>query len=272
MDLFLYYFKSFLLGSVQGFSEFIPISSTAHLLMGVEFLGLELDDFMKSFVIIIQLASILAVIYLYWNKIFSNFLIYFKKVSVAFIPTAIIGLAVYSFVRSFLQESFLVMSIALFVGGILIIILENFYKKRNNLNNEKSLDLSDYLSEISYRKCFYIGVFQVIAVIPGVSRSAATIFGGLSLGLSRRAIVEFSFLLAIPTMAAASGLDLIRSGASFDSGQFIFLSIGFLFSFLVALFSIKFLINFIKRNNFKPFGWYRIFIGLFLLIYIVFIK
>lgn len=253
------YFKSLLLGIIQGFTEFLPISSTAHLLVGVELLKMELSDFTKSFIIIIQFASILAVVFLYWKKIINNFSSYFKKIFVAFVPTAILGLTFYKIVKNFLQESFLIISLALFLGGIIIIILENRYKNKKKI---KRIERDNFIDEISYKNCLYIGFFQSIAMIPGVSRSAATIFGGLLLGISRRAIVEFSFLLAIPTMAAATGLDLIKSGFSFSGEELIILLIGFVVSFLVAVFSIKFLLNFIKNNNFKIFAWYRILIGL----------
>lgn len=256
--------KALILGVIQGFTEFLPISSTAHLLIFSKFLKLELSDFVKSFIIIIQFASILAVVFLYWKKIINNFFVYFKKLFIAFVPTAILGLIFYKIVKNFLQESFLIISLSLFLGGILMIILENYYyqKKQNtNLENKKDLNL-DPIKEINYKNCFYIGLFQAIAMIPGVSRSAATIFGGLLLGLSRQAIVEFSFLLAIPTMAAATGLDLIKTGLSFQKNEIIFLIIGFLTSFVVAMFSIKFLLKFIKKSDFKPFAWYRILVGL----------
>ncbi|MFA5420547.1 MAG: undecaprenyl-diphosphatase UppP [Patescibacteria group bacterium] len=261
MDL-LYYSKAAILGFVQGFSEFLPISSTAHLLLSVELLRIDLNDFIKSFVIIIQLGSILAVLVLYWNKIISNISIYFKKLLVAFIPTAILGLIFYKVVKNVFQESFLIISLALFLGGILILILEKRHKREvdTNLNSE-------WINEISYKKCFYIGIFQALAMIPGVSRSAATIFGGLSLGVSRKSIVEFSFLLAIPTMAAASGLDLIKSSFSFNQKELIFLTIGFVLSFFVAIIFIKFLINYIKKNDFKIFAWYRIFLAIAILIF-----
>lgn len=252
------YFKSFLLGIVQGFTEFLPISSTAHLFISIELLKIELNDFIKSFVIIIQLGSILAVVFLYWKKIIKNFNVYFKKILVAFFPTAIISLSLYSLVKNVFQESFLVISLALFFGGILIIKLENFYSKKQK---EIATNL-DWTKELTYKKCFLIGIFQAIAIIPGVSRSAATIFGGLSLGISRKSIVEFSFLLAIPTMLAASGFEIINSGLSFNKEEYLFLIIGFIFSFLVAILSIKLLLNYIKKNNFKIFAWYRILVGL----------
>lgn len=263
------FFKSIILGVIQGFTEFLPISSTAHLILGTKLLNLDSSEFIKSFIIIIQFASILAVIILYWKKIWSSFE-YIKKLVVAFIPTAILGLLGYKLVKTLFQESLGIIALALFLGGIIIIILEKIYKKKNGtiteLNNaEKGIKNMDDIKDISYKQCFVIGVFQALAMIPGVSRSAATIMGGLSLGISRSAIVEFSFLLAIPTMLAASSLDLLKTGFAFTTNELIFLIIGCVTSFIVAWFSIKFLLNFVKKNNFTVFGWYRIALGIIIL-------
>ncbi|MFA5644647.1 MAG: undecaprenyl-diphosphatase UppP [Patescibacteria group bacterium] len=262
----LLYLKSFLLGVIQGFTEFLPISSTAHLILGVNLLKIDFSDFIKSFIIIIQLASILAVIILYWKKLWQNFE-YLKKIIIAFIPTAILGLVFYKIVKNFLQENLGIIALALFLGGVAIVILERKYKERGGEERDKVVDISN----ISYKQCFIIGLFQSLAMIPGVSRSASTILGGLSLGIGRLAIVEFSFLLAIPTMIAASSWDLIQSGFSFNYNETIFLIIGFLVSFVTAWLSIKFLINFIKKNNFLIFAWYRIFLGvvIFLFLYVL---
>ncbi len=262
MDIILF-LKSLLLGAIQGFTEFLPISSTAHLILSVNLLNIEFNDFIKSFIIIIQLASILAVVLFYFNKIIKN-ISYIKKIIIAFIPTAILGLVFYKFVKNFLQESIEIIGLALFLGGLAMLFLEKKNKKREEqllLNNKSSEGKIESIEDISYKNCFIIGVFQSLAMIPGVSRSAATILGGLSLGISRLAIVEFSFLLAIPTMAAASFLDIIKSGFNFSHQEFIFLTLGFISSFIVSWFSIKFLLNFIKKNSFVIFAWYRIIIG-----------
>ncbi len=275
---FVFYLKSFLLGAIQGFTEFLPISSTAHLILSVKLLKIDFSEFIKSFIVIIQFASILAVVFLYWKKIWQN-LEYIKKIIVAFIPTALIGLLFYKIIKSFLHESIEIVALALFLGGVGIIILERKYLEKEalravlsdnepeNKKNKKIIDIKD----ISYKKCLIIGLFQSLAIVPGVSRSAATILGGLSLGVGRLAIVEFSFILAIPTMLAASSLDLIKTGFSFSNSELIFLIIGFIISFIVAILSIKFLINFIKKNSFVIFGWYRLFLGvlLFLLLYVI---
>jgi len=262
------FYKSIILGIIQGFTEFLPISSTAHLILGTKLLNLNSNEFIKSFIIIIQFASILAVIILYWKKIWSSFE-YIKKLVVAFIPTAILGLLGYKLVKTLFQESLSIIALALLLGGIIIIILERVYKKKNGIielnNTEKGIKKMDDIKDISYKQCLIIGVFQALAMIPGVSRSAATIMGGLSLGISRSAIVEFSFLLAIPTMLAASSLDLLKTGFAFTTNELIFLIIGCITSFIVAWFSIKFLLNFVKKNNFTIFGWYRIALGIIIL-------
>lgn len=274
---FIFYLKSFLLGAIQGFTEFLPISSTAHLILSVKLFKIDFSEFIKSFIVIIQFASILAVVFLYWKKIWQN-LEYIKKIIVAFIPTALIGLLFYRIVKDFLHESIEIVALALFLGGVGIIILERKYLEKealraglsdNDLENKENKKIIN-IKDISYKKCLIIGLFQSLAIIPGVSRSAATILGGLSLGVGRLAIVEFSFLLAIPTMLAASSLDLIKTGFSFSSSELIFLIIGFVTSFVVAILSIKFLINFIKKNSFLIFGWYRILLGviLFLILYV----
>ena len=254
--------KSLVLGIVQGFTEFLPISSTAHLIIGSSLLKLEMNDFMKSYVIIIQLASILAVIIFFWKKLWSNRLIYFKKLIIAFIPTAIIGFLAYSLVKNFLQESLAIIALALLLGGALMLKLERRYSQGKK-EEEKSKELD--IGSISYQHCFLIGLFQSLAIIPGVSRSAATILGGLSLGINRRLIVEFSFFLAIPTMIAASFLDLFKGGLNFSSSQGLFLALGFIASFFVAWFSIKFLLSFIKKYSFRVFAWYRVVLGTIIL-------
>ncbi|HOZ53441.1 MAG TPA: undecaprenyl-diphosphate phosphatase [bacterium] len=268
--MFIFFIKSLVLGIIQGFAEFLPISSTAHLILSANLMRLEMSEFIKSFIVIIQFGSILAVIILYWKKLWNNKIVYFKKLMTAFIPTAIIGLLGYSLVKNFLQESLEIISLALFLGGIAIVILERKYQERSGEVNNVSDDKTEVdISVMSYKQCFIVGIFQSLAIVPGVSRSAATILGGLSLGISRLVIVEFSFLLAIPTMLAASSLDLVKTGFNFNLEEIIFLIIGFLASFVVAWISIKFLLRFIKKNNFSIFGWYRIVLGvaLFLLLY-----
>jgi undecaprenyl-diphosphatase len=242
-------FDIVILSLVEGVTEFLPISSTGHLVLTSHLLKLAQSDFLKSFEISIQLGAILSVVALYWKVIVADKKV-LKKIAVAFLPTAVIGLLAYRFIKGFLLGNSSVVLWALFLGGFLIIIFELLYRQKEN-------DISS-LSAITYRQAFIIGVFQSIAIIPGVSRSAATIIGGLMLGLKRKTIVEFSFLLAVPTMFCAAGLDLAKSAFSFTPVQFKYLSLGFILSFLSALFTIKLLLSFIRKNNFVVFGFYRI--------------
>jgi undecaprenyl-diphosphatase len=242
-----------ILGIIEGFTEFLPVSSTGHLILTSRLLAIPQTEFLKSFEISIQLGAILSVVVLYW-RVLATDLRTLKKITVAFIPTAAIGLLFYRIVKTFLLGNSSVVLWSLLLGGIFIIIFELFYRQKGNPASD--------ISSISYPQALLIGLFQSFAIVPGVSRSAATIIGGLSLGLKRRTIVEFSFLLAVPTMLAATGLDLAKNIKSFSAPQFGFLAVGFFTSFLVAALSIKFLLIFIKNNNFIPFGVYRILLAL----------
>lgn len=241
-------FHSLILGIVEGITEFLPISSTGHLILAGELLKIPASEFQKSFDIIIQLGAILSVVVIYWHKLWNMETI--KKLIVAFIPTGIIGLALYKIVKTYLLGSHVIVLSSLLLGGIALIAFERWHK-------ESDQAVADF-SAITYKQAFAIGLFQSIAIIPGVSRSAATIVGGLYLGLKRTTIVEFSFLLAVPTMLAASGLDLVKNASAFSMGQFNELAVGFVTAFIVAYFSIKFLLRFIKTHDFTSFGVYRI--------------
>lgn len=241
--------QALILGIVEGISEFLPISSTGHLMLTARYLGISQTEFVKSFEIAIQLGAILAVAVLYWKTLIKGGDIYLKLLA-AFLPTAVIGAILYKVVKGFLLNSNTVVLWALFLGGIALIVFELIHREKESAAAE--------LSEISYPQAVLIGIFQSLAIVPGVSRAAATIVGGLIVGLKRRTIVEFSFLLAIPTMAAAVALDLFKSANTFDRGQFLVLSIGFLVSFAVAMLAIRFLLVFIKKHTFIPFGIYRI--------------
>lgn len=239
---------SIIWGVIEGVTEFLPISSTGHLILAGELLKLEQSEFLKSFEIIIQLGAILSVVVLYW-KAFLN-IENLKKIIVAFIPTGIIGLLLYKLVKAYLLSNQVVVLWSLVLGGIALIIFEFYHK--DGEETEQSI------ANISYKQSLWIGLCQSISIIPGVSRSAATIAGGLLGGLKRKTIVEFSFLLAVPTMLAASGLDIVKNASAFSKDQFGVLTVGFVVSFVVALASIKFLLGFIKNHNFMPFGVYRI--------------
>lgn len=246
---------SIILGIIEGITEFLPISSTGHLILAEQLLHIADSEFVKSFDIIIQLGAILAVIVVYWKKLWNWGLI--KKLIVAFIPTGIIGLALYKVVKTLLGSDTVVLW-ALLLGGIALIAFELWYKKRIVARPPHVNDIES----ISYKEAAIIGLFQSIAIIPGTSRSAATIVGGLIRGFSRATIVEFSFLLAVPTMIAASGLDLVKSHASFSGSEYVLLAVGFVTAFIVAWGSIKWLLGFIRKHDFIPFGIYRIVVAI----------
>jgi undecaprenyl-diphosphatase len=240
-------------GIVEGVTEFLPISSTGHLMLTAKLLGVGQSEFIKSFQIAIQLGAILSVVVVYWNKLISGSKIY-KQLLVAFIPAALIGALLYKMIKRYLLGNNAVVLWALFIGGLFLVIFELFYRQKEEAVEE--------ISAISYSQALTIGLFQSVAMIPGVSRAAATIIGGLVVGLKRKTIVEFSFLLAIPTMLAATALDLFKSAQAFKSEQFISLGVGFIVSFVVAIIAIKFLLNFIKGHSFISFGVYRVIIAL----------
>jgi undecaprenyl-diphosphatase len=238
--------QSAILGIVEGVTEFLPISSTGHLIITSSLLGVAQSDFVKSFEIIIQLGAIAAVVFLYWRSFLAIETL--KKVAVAFLPTAAVGLALYKIIKTYLIGNETVVLWAMFLGGIALIAFE--YAHRDKPQGEAA--------SLTYTQALLIGVAQSVAVIPGVSRSAATILGGLALGLKRSAIVEFSFILAVPTMLAATGLDVVKNASSFSGADIWSLLIGFVTAFVVAIFSIKFLLAFVRRRNFVPFGIYRV--------------
>lgn len=246
---------SILLGIVEGITEFLPISSTGHLILAEHILSIPTTEFLKSFDIIIQLGAILAVFIMYFKKVLSNRAL-IGKIIVGFLPTAVVGLTVYKMIKKFFLGNSMIVLASLFVGGLIIIFFEKWYK--NKLTTKPALTK---LEDISYVQAAKIGLFQSIAVIPGVSRSAATILGGLWLGVERQAIVEFSFLLAIPTMAAATGLDLLKTGFSFSGSEWTYLFIGFAVSFITAWMAVKFLLNYVIKHDFTAFGWYRVVIA-----------
>jgi undecaprenyl-diphosphatase len=240
-----------ILGIVEGITEFLPISSTAHLILTAHVLQIADSEFLKSFEIIIQLGAILSVVVLYWSK-FWNWEV-LKKLVVAVIPTGVIGLTVYKAIKVYLLGNVTVVLLSLLIGGVALVVFERF-------NTTADRDEVDF-SEISYRKAFLIGLFQSIAVIPGVSRSAATIVGGSFLGVSKRTIVEFSFMLAVPTMLAATGLELVKGRAGL-AGHYHMLAVGFVVSFVTAIIAIKSFLGYIKKHDFSAFGWYRIVLAL----------
>lgn len=239
------------LGIVEGLSEFLPVSSTGHLILAAKLLELEQSGFLPSFEVVIQLGAILAVIVLYWRKLFLDTAI-MKRIAVALLPAVAIGGIFYSSIKALFASEMTVVA-ALFVGGVLIILFELLHKERAGAEED--------LSILSYRTAFLVGVFQTLSVVPGVSRAGATILGGLALGMKRRATVEFSFLLAVPTMIAATTIDLWKNGASFASSEWGVLSVGFVTAFLVAILAVRFFLRFVETNTFIAFGIYRILIA-----------
>ncbi len=248
-------FDAVILGIVEGLTEFLPISSTGHLILVSTLLGIPQSSFNKTFEIVIQLGAILSVVFLYFNRIKNNIELW-KKITAAFIPTGIIGFVLYKIIKQYLFNPYIV-AVSLVVGGILIIIIEKIMSSKDAVIEK--------MENVSYKKSVFIGIMQSLAVIPGTSRSAATIIGGLFAGMDRKTAVEFSFLLAIPTMFAATGYDLFKSGVHLDASQWHLIAIGFIVSFLSAIVAVKSFIAFISRFSLISFGVYRVIIGLLFL-------
>jgi undecaprenyl-diphosphatase len=236
-----------ILAVVEGLTEFLPVSSTGHTILAAALLNITQTPFVKSFELSLEFGSILAVVVLYWRYFLDVDVL--KRLIVAFIPTGVVGLLIYGFFKNVLFGNEQIVLWALLLGGVAIILFELAYKERYEI---------DDMSKIPYRYCLLIGVFQSFSVVPGLSRSAPTIMGGLFLGMKRQTIVLFSFLLAVPTMIAASGYDLVMSFNQFSSGDVNLLLVGFLASFLVAIPSIKLFLGYVKKRSFIPFGIYRI--------------
>lgn len=253
-------YHAIILGIVEGLTEFLPISSTGHLMLFSNLLQLQQTEFLKSFEVIIQLGAILAVLILYIKKILNNKSIILNLIY-AFIPTAIIGLLFYKQVK-IIMGNILIVPIALIVGGIIIILVEKYIQnKAKNTNNNDQVQSKT----INSKESFVLGVVQTLAFIPGVSRSGAIIIGGLLRNISRVEVVEFSFMLALPTMFAATGLDLLKTGFSFTNNEWLLLGTGFVTAFIVALIAVKTFLKFITNHSFKNFGWYRIIVGIIFL-------
>lgn len=267
--------KVIVLGIVEGVTEWLPISSTGHMLLIDEFLHLNASDSYKEmFFVEIQLGAILAVVAIFWEKMFPfnlngksfikiDILSLWLKVLVACIPSAVLGLLLDDFLEAYFGTPIIIASM-LIIYGILFILVENWNKKRfPRVKN---------LSRINYRTAFAIGLFQVLSLIPGTSRSGATIIGALLIGVSRVAAAEFTFFLAVPTMVGASALKLLKFGLKFSGAEIFTLLLGMTVAFIVSVLSIKFLMSYIKRHDFKIFGWYRIVLGIAVLIYFTVLK
>lgn len=270
MENFYTILKAIILGVVEGITEFLPISSTGHLIIAERFIQLSQNSsFVAAFQVIIQLGAILSVVVIFWKKLFpfgqgyehnrKTMKLWFLVI-VGVIPAAVLGFLFDDLIEAKLFNP-LVVAIALIFYGIVLIVLEKG-KKSDNPAKITDVDL------LPFKFAFFIGLFQCLAMIPGTSRSAATIIGAMLLGLSRVAAAEFSFFLAIPTMFGASLLKIVKQGFSFTGFEWVIIAVGFVVSFLVALGVIKLFMNYISKKDFAIFGWYRIVLGIIVLILI----
>ena len=246
-----------ILGIIEGLTEFLPVSSTGHMILTSTLLKIQDNDFVKTFEIVIQLGAIMAVVVAYYKRFLLSFQIYLK-LAVAVAPTLIMGFLVYKKLKELMGNP-IGICISLVVGGIILIVFDKWTNKKES----KYQDLED----ISYVDAVKIGLFQCISLIPGVSRAAATIFGGLVGGFNRRQATEFSFLLAVPTMFAASGYDLLKTKADIHGDDWMMLLVGGSVAFVFALLAITAFINYVSKHGFKVFGYYRIgIVALFLIL------
>lgn len=246
------WFDVIVLAIVEGLTEFLPVSSTGHMIIAQHVLGIESSEFLKTFIVNIQFGAILSVVVLYYKRFFKSLNFYYN-LFVAFLPAAIIGFLLGDYIDELL-ENVIVVSIALLLGGIVFLFIDSWFKNSTNQD------------EPTYKNALVIGLFQCIAMIPGVSRSAATIIGGLTQKLSRKSAAEFSFFLAVPTMFAASAYKLLKTYTIINNQNFKYLMVGNIVSFIIAMLAIKFFIFFLTKYGFKWFGWYRIILGIILLV------
>ncbi|MBN2482301.1 MAG: undecaprenyl-diphosphate phosphatase [Bacteroidales bacterium] len=263
------FLQSIIIAIVEGITEFLPISSTGHMIIVQQLLGIESSDFISLYIVNIQFGAILSVVVLYWKrfvepvkrlKVEGNFLHrcrykydFYLKLFVAFLPAAFIGLLLRDQIYKML-ESVAVVAVSLVIGGIVLIFVDGWFRKENEIQT------------ITYPGAFKIGLFQVLAMIPGVSRSAATIIGGLTQKLTRRKAAEFSFFLAVPTMLAAAAWEMYSNFNLLDMNNITLLVAGNVVAFIVAMLAIKGFISFLNRHGFRVFGYYRIFVGLLIIV------
>lgn len=244
------------LGVVEGFTEFLPVSSTGHMILTAALLKMENTSFLKSFEVAIQLGAIIAIILLYFQRLFSGIAIY-KRLFVAFLPTATVGFVMYKIIKKFLFSP-TVVSVSLILGGILLIVLNRWI--------EESPAAYEDLEDMPLKNAFWIGMMQCLAMIPGVSRAGATIIGGILNGCNKRQATEFSFLLAIPTMLAATAYDLLKNSESIDQQGLMYLGVGSVTAFVSAWIAVKVFLNIVTRYGFAGFGYYRIAVGIAFLV------
>lgn len=249
--------EAIVLAIVEGLTEFLPVSSTGHMIIVSSLMGIASDPFTKTFTVAIQLGAILSVMVLYWKRFFQSWNFYFK-LGIAFIPAAILGFLLNDFIDALLERVDVV-AFTLIIGGVIFLFIDKLFQE----TEEKGT------SDVSYPVALKIGFFQTIALIPGVSRSAATIIGGLTQKLNKKTAAEFSFFLAVPTMFAATAYKLVKfykEGNSFGTEEFTLLAVGNIVAFIVAILAIKSFIGFLTQHGFKVFGYYRIILGAVILV------
>jgi len=253
------YFQALIIAIIEGLTEFLPVSSTGHMILASSLMKIQNRQFAETFEIVIQLGAILAVLCIYIKRFFIGINIYLK-LFVAFLPTGVIGLLAYKTIKLYLFNPYVV-SISLIIGGFVLLLLDKWGAEKKSTYKE--------IEDISFINAIKIGLIQCVSMIPGVSRSAATIFGGIFSGFNRQQAAEFSFLLAIPTMFAASGYDLLKEKDNIHSEDISVLLFGALIAFIVAFLAVKAFVNFLNQYGFKHFGYYRIALGIVFLIYAV---
>ena len=250
------FLQAIILAIIEGLTEFLPVSSTGHMIIGSSMMGIQSHEFVKLFTVAIQFGAILSVVVLYFKRFFRSLDFYFKLL-VAFIPAIIFGLLLKDVIDGFLENP-LVVAISLVAGGIILLFVDKWFKNAD----------TDDSDEISYLTALKIGVFQCISMIPGVSRSAATIIGGMSQKMTRKAAAEFSFFLAVPTMFGATVkkiYDFYKDGYTITNEEMQLLAVGNVVAFIVAMIAIKYFITYLQKHGFRMFGWYRIVVGAIIL-------
>ncbi|MBE6689501.1 MAG: undecaprenyl-diphosphate phosphatase [Ruminococcaceae bacterium] len=272
MQIFLDYINSFILGIIQGITEWLPVSSTGHLIIWQEFTGtLVSESFAEMFEVVVQFGSILAVVVLFWSKLFpfspsktaserKEVYNLWLKVIIAVIPAGVIGVLFDDKINEVFFNPYTVAA-TLIIYGVLFIVIEN----RNKLRKPAT----DALTALTYKTAFLIGMFQILALIPGTSRSGTTILGAVILGCSRYVAAEFSFFMAVPVMLGASALKLLKHGLGFTAHEFMILAVGMITAFVVSILALKFLVGYVRKHDFKAFGVYRIALGVVIILYFV---
>jgi len=249
--------QSIIIAIIEGLTEFLPVSSTGHMILASAAMNIHDDEFVKTFEIFIQLGAILAIALMYIKRFLQGINIYLKLLA-AFIPTAIIGLLAYDYIKAYLFNPVIV-SVSLIVGGVILILID-----KRLVNSEAKVE---EVEDMSYKNAFFIGLFQCVSMVPGTSRAAATIIGGVFNGLNKKQATEFSFLLAVPTMMAASGYDLLKTDLLFTNNQLLMLGLGTLVAFITAWIAVKLFLKFVSNHGFTAFGYYRIALGVLFLIF-----